>query len=294
MQSPFAFSTLPVDVQYFVFTFLAPLELCIAAQVNSGWRRLSSEDTLWKNLLLRSFHVGQWMDVVISKDKENKTWKEQYKSWSSSIWSDNRSSDIALSADRRQATNKYCKDQEMHTSTWKSVLGVSGVSNKKDIRRRFNLRIDSNPYVVAAGIAPGTANVNLDLSGSNPSLSLFSNGNYYAYPSEVEVLEKDLSDFTSFSARAASSKFTTGDIISIIVDMTVGVVEFRKNDAVLTHYLLPKKLTEIEWYPAVTLSRDAKITLLPDFSPSDSLDLSYVFLTRMDVDEAKTSSSLAQ
>jgi len=292
MQSPFAFSTLPVDVQYFVFTFLAPLELCIAAQVNSGWR--SSEDTLWKNLLLRSFHVGQWMDVVISKDKENKTWKEQYKSWSSSIWSDNRSSDIALSADRRQATNKYCKDQEMHTSTWKSVLGVSGVSNKKDIRRRFNLRIDSNPYVVAAGIAPGTANVNLDLSGSNPSLSLFSNGNYYAYPSEVEVLEKDLSDFTSFSARAASSKFTTGDIISIIVDMTVGVVEFRKNDAVLTHYLLPKKLTEIEWYPAVTLSRDAKITLLPDFSPSDSLDLSYVFLTRMDVDEAKTSSSLAQ
>jgi len=50
----------------------------------------------------------------------------------------------------------------------------------------------------------------------------------------------------------------------------------------------------MEWYPAVTLSRDAKITLLPDNSPVDSLDLSYVFLTQMDVDETKTSLSEAQ
>jgi hypothetical protein len=270
--------------------------LCIVAQVNSYWRRLSSEESIWKLLIGRNF---EWLDVPMRKDNENYTWKEQYKSWSTSIWGDKRASEIGLSTDRRTATNNYCRDQEIHTGTWKSILGSQplGVSSKSDRkRRRFNLRIDNNPYVVACGIAPATANVNLDLSGSNPSLSLFSNGNYYAYPSEVEFLTKDPNphSFESYFARASSSKFTTGDLISIIVDMYVGVVEFRKNDTVLAHYLLPKRLTEIEWYPAVTLSRDARITLIPDFSPASSLDLSHVFLTKMDIDETKTSSSLAQ
>jgi len=76
--------------------------------------------------------------------------------------------------------------------------------------------------------------------------------------------------------------------------MYVGVVEFRKNDIILAHYLLPRRLTVIEWFPAVTLSRDARITLLPDYSPAHSLDLSHVFLTNMDIDETRTLSTEAQ
>lgn len=246
MQSTFAFCALPIDVQYLIFTYLTPYDLCIAAQVNSNFLRLTSDDTIWRQLCKRDFF---WNDGQL-KEIDNDTWKKQYKSWSDSTWSDRHAADIEISTDRRTAINKYHRDQELHTSTWKSVLGVSGVSSRKcRIRRRFNLRIDFNPYVVACGIVCSTANVNLDLSGSNPSISLFSNGNYYAYPHDVGLLE------SSFDALKSSSKFVTGDLISIIVDMSVGAVEFRKNEEILAHYLIPKRLTDIEWYPAATLSR---------------------------------------
>jgi len=285
MQSPFAFCALPADVQYLIFTFLTPYDLCIAAQVNSDFARITSDDTIWKQLCRRDFY---WNDGQM-KEIDNDTWKKQYKSWSESTWSDKRAADIEISPDRRTAINKYHRDQELHTSTWKSVLGVSGVSSRNlRIRRRFNLRIDFNPYVVACGIVPSTANVNLDLSGSNPSISLFSNGNYYAYPHDVTLLE------SPFEVLKSASVFATGDLISIIVDMNVGVVQFRKNEKILVHYLIPTRLTDIEWYPAATLSRDARITLLPDNSPVENLDLSYVFLTQMDVDETKTSFTEAQ
>jgi hypothetical protein len=289
MQSAFTFSLLPADVQYLIFTFLTPYELCIAAQVNSNFLRISAEDTIWKELCRRDFY---WNDGKM-KEIDNDTWKQQYKSWSDSTWSDKRAPEIEISTDRRTATNKYHKDQELHTSTWKSILGVSGVSARRSrMRRRFNLRVDFNPYVVACGIVPSTANVNLDLSGSNPSISLFSNGNYYAYPFDVAQLP--IGQMSKAISLKRSSQFVTGDLISIIADMSVGVVEFRKNEEVLTHFLIPKRLTDIEWYPAATLSRDARITLLPDNTPVERLDLSHVFLTDMDVDETKTSFTEAQ
>jgi len=289
MQSSSTFSSLPIDIQYLIFTYLNPVELCIVSQVNSTWKRLSVEDTIWKQLCRRDFQTD-----VLLKETDNQTWKQQYKSWSSSVWGEKHSPEIEISVDRRTATNRYNKDQELYTSTWKSVLGNSGVSRHKRLsRRRFNLRIDFNPYVVACGIAPGTANVNLDLSGSNPSLSLFSNGNYYAYPSEVTPLNSPTDDNIIFE-RFISSRFSTGDLISITVDMVVGVVEFRKNNAILNHYLLPQWLTDIEWFPAVTLSRDARITLLPDNSTFESLDLSPVIWNPMDLEMAKTFSTQAQ
>jgi len=217
MHSPFPFSALPADVQYLILTFLSPYELCIAATVNSMLLRLTSDNALWKQLCRRDF---SWNKELI-KEIENDTWKMQYKSWNETTWGKG-SKDIEISKDRLSATNVYHKNQELHTSTWKSILGLSGVSSKGTrIRRRFNLRIDFNPYVVACGIAPSTANVNLDLSGSNPSVSLFSNGNYYAYPNDVVLLDFPPEDLKS------ASKFKTGDLISIIADMSVGVVEFR-------------------------------------------------------------------
>jgi len=285
MRSLFTFSLLPVDVQYLVFTFLTPFELCTAARVNSNFLRISSDDTLWKQLCRREFN---WInnDTLI-KEAGNESWKQQYISWSSSTWSENRSPEIEISKDRRTATNRYHSTQELGSGTWRTILGVAGVSKQKSrIRRRFNLRIDFNPYVVACGIVSNDANVHYDLSGSSPSLSLFSNGKYYANPSEVAPIDTP----TPFN----SSKFTTGDLVSIIVDMNAGVVEFRRNDEILSHYSIPTKYTNIKWYPAVTLSRDARITMLPDNSLTENLDLSHVYLSDMAVDESKTSLTEAQ
>jgi len=223
------------------------------------------------------------------KDSELWPWKQQYKYLSMNTWSPTmKATEIHLENNRRTAVNEYNKTEDEHTTTWKSCLGVSGVSTKRFVKRKYDFKIDHNPYIVACGIAPNTANVDLDLSGSDPSISLFSNGYHYAYPHDIKM--RVSAGFVSHSTK----KFQTGDVISVIVDMSVGAVEFRKNNHYLVDYILPNRLTMIEWFPAVTLSRFAKITLLVDFGSPEAMELSNALLTPMDVDEIKTSSSLAQ
>jgi hypothetical protein len=94
-----------------------------------------------------------------------------------------------------------------------------------------------------------------DLSGSDPSISYFSPGDFYTFPSRSitkKILRKE-------------PRFSSGDVISIVVNIkpTEGDVCFLKNGIEQGKFTFSEpELIKQEWFLGVNLCSGSRVTII--------------------------------
>jgi len=240
---------LPNEIWELIFSSLNPIFLCkVVSIVSKDWKRICYSNVVWKNQCIQNLGFGS--DITLEPGMTS--WKDQFQHWSQDIWDvNNKYQTIFLENKNKTAIGKY--------EAWRTVIGKLAHGKGKRI---WQLVVEESTYIIGIGICHSKANVSVDLSGSSPAISYFSNGYTYSYPNTISSsLEPTRSHKTQ--------TYGKGDVITIALDQR-GICSFFRNETRVVYFiLLPTELCQIAWHVAATLSNGAKVTLKTIFDSTN-------------------------
>jgi len=245
----FNFNSLVKDLQLEILKWIPITDIVHRCSlVCKGWMELCNSNIVWRQKILELLK-----DNYQPVNLDSHFLKQEFQLLYEERWSETaKHASIVLTNSGRTAFNS---DHQAGSSNWRTVVGHKPLLRGKRI---WHVHIDRHAgaypqTIVGVGLVSNRGvRLEVDLSGTSPSISYFASGRCYTYPT--------MKNSNSLS-NLCFSTYSTGTLISYCVDLDTGEVTLSCGGKPLISFELPQDLRSTPWYIACTLAGGSQATI---------------------------------